>query len=292
MTPAVPLYATLISVPLIPAVMLALVSVLTLALTPAVPPAFSADLASLRLHGTLTQGGSVVGKLADSSTQLWLNGKPIQVSPEGDFILGFGRTAAVAQKLTVQNKDGTTSQHTLALKKRTYATQHIRGVPQALVTPPKHAWQRIQKESRLKKNARRKASKNLGFRQNFIWPARGTVTGVYGSQRFYNGTPKRPHYGIDIALPTGTPVLAPAQGIVRLAARDFYFEGGVIFLDHGHGLISAFLHLSALAVQEGDTVQQGDILARSGATGRSTGPHLDWRVSWQGVPVDPALLLG
>ena len=124
----------------------------------------------------------------------------------------------------------------------------------------------------------------------FGWPVKGRISGVYGSQRYYNGKPGRPHYGLDIAVPTGTPVAAPADGIVRLADADLYYSGGTIIIDHGHGVFSSFLHLSDVAVAVGDVVKRAEVIGKVGATGRVTGAHLDWRYNWFDQRLDPALL--
>ena len=124
----------------------------------------------------------------------------------------------------------------------------------------------------------------------FVWPAEGPISGVYGSQRFYNGEPRRPHFGVDVAVPTGTIVRAPAAGVVTLAEPDLYFSGGTVILDHGYRLSSSFLHMSEVAVQVGDELQPGDIIGAVGSTGRATGPHLDWRMNWREQRIDPQLL--
>ena len=125
----------------------------------------------------------------------------------------------------------------------------------------------------------------------FTWPAQGPISGVYGSQRVYNGTPRSPHYGVDVAVPTGTPVTAPAPGVVTLAEPDLFYSGGTIILDHGYNLSSSFLHLSAVSVKVGQVIETGDVIGEVGATGRATGPHLDWRMSWRRERIDPQLLV-
>jgi murein DD-endopeptidase MepM/ murein hydrolase activator NlpD len=124
----------------------------------------------------------------------------------------------------------------------------------------------------------------------FVWPAQGPISGVYGSQRFYNGEPRNPHYGVDVAVPKGTPVHAPAAGVVTLAEPDLYFSGGTVILDHGYRLSSTFLHMSEVSVQVGDELQAGDLIGAVGSTGRATGPHLDWRMNWRQQRIDPQLL--
>jgi murein DD-endopeptidase MepM/ murein hydrolase activator NlpD len=151
--------------------------------------------------------------------------------------------------------------------------------------------ERIRREGRLVRQARADNDPREDFLQGFIKPLEGPITGVYGSQRVYNGVPKNPHYGLDIARPTGTVVVAPAPGIVKLVHDDMYYSGGTLVLDHGYGLSSSFIHLSGALVKEGQRVEAGDAIAKVGATGRATGPHLDWRVNWFNVRLDPALVL-
>ena len=150
---------------------------------------------------------------------------------------------------------------------------------------------RIHREIALVKKARAIDSPRRDFESEFIWPVTGPISGVYGSQRILNGQPRQPHYGIDIAVPTGTPVVAPAGGVVVLAEADLYFSGGTLMLDHGHGLMSAFLHLDSIDVTLGQEVEQGEVIAKVGATGRVTGAHLDWRVNWFEERVDAGLLV-
>ena len=119
----------------------------------------------------------------------------------------------------------------------------------------------------------------------------GPISGVYGSQRVYNGVPGTPHYGIDVAVPTGTAIVAPASGQIIMVHDNMFYSGGTIMLDHGHGVSSSFLHLSKTSVEVGDWVEQGDPIGEVGATGRVTGPHLDWRMNWGDSRIDPELLL-
>ena len=164
-------------------------------------------------------------------------------------------------------------------------------MPQRTVEPPPEQLQRIRSDSAVVREARRSVTAKTDFLSGFIKPLEGPITGVYGSQRVYNGVPKSPHYGLDYAAPTGTIVNAPASGLVRLAHPDLFYSGGTLIIDHGHGLTSSFLHLSDILVSEGSVVQRGDAIAKVGATGRATGPHLDWRMNWRNVRIDPALVL-
>ena len=241
--------------------------------------------------GSFAQGGMVVLHLTEN-TQVKLNGETLpQIG--GRTVLGFGRDATLAQRLEFKRMSKGKEKAAyvpLKLAKRTYNIQRIDGLPPAMVTPPEEAWPRIARGSKLKKAARAIASQYDGFAEGFVWPTKGRITGVYGSQRFYNGEPRRPHFGIDIAAPRGTPVTAPASGTVTLAEPDMYFEGGLVFIDHGLSVTSAYMHLDSLKVKVGDKVKRGDIIATVGSTGRSTGPHLDWRMFWRGARIDPALL--
>jgi murein DD-endopeptidase MepM/ murein hydrolase activator NlpD len=159
------------------------------------------------------------------------------------------------------------------------------------VTPSTKDKDRIKKDITLVKKARKYIGAQDDFTAGFIQPASGPITGVYGSQRFYNGVPKSPHYGIDYAAPTGTPVKAPAAGIITLVHDDMFYSGGTLILDHGHGLSSTFLHLSDILVEEGQRVSREMVIAKIGSSGRATGPHLDWRMNWLDQRIDPQLVL-
>ncbi len=237
--------------------------------------------------GQFVQGGLIVLHLKENVT-VKLNGALLP--KVGDrTVLGFGRDADIQQTLSFIGQ-GRTENLSVTLKKRSYNIQRIDGLPPAMVTPPEEAWPRIARGSKLKRAARAIASRHDGFAEGFVWPTKGRITGVYGSQRFYNGEARRPHFGIDIAAKRGTPVRAPASGTVTLAEPNMYFEGGLVFIDHGLSVTSAYMHLDSLKVKVGDTVKRGDVIATVGSTGRSTGPHLDWRMFWRGARIDPALL--
>ena len=160
-----------------------------------------------------------------------------------------------------------------------------------MVTPPKSFYDRINRENKSIKLIRNLNSDINYVFQKFIWPNKGIISGVFGSQRILNGKPRRPHYGVDIAAKNGSPVLSPTDSIVRMAENDLYFTGGTIMLDHGHGVISVYSHLSKIKVNVGDKVLKGQKIAEVGSTGRSTGPHLDWRINWFNQRLDPALLI-
>jgi murein DD-endopeptidase MepM/ murein hydrolase activator NlpD len=251
----------------------------------------SAALAGrLTLDGRMVQGGMVVGR-TDPGTMVTFQGKPIRVSPEGVFVIGFHRDAKPKAWVVLQFPDGSRRTEALTIKPRKYNIQRIDGLPRKMVTPPKTVLDRIKRENRLIKKARAEDSAVPHFLRGWLWPAKGRISGVYGSQRILNGKPRRPHYGVDIAAPVGTPIMAPSDGVVRLAEGDLYYTGGTIILDHGHGLSSAFLHMQRVTVKPGQLVKQGEKIGTLGSTGRSTGPHLDWRMNLFGARLDPQLLV-
>lgn len=245
----------------------------------------------LILRGERMQGGLIVGE-APAGTMLHLDGKPLPVTPEGKFVFGFDRDRKEPALLEATFADGTAAREEIAVAARDYDIQHVNGVARKYVSPPPETLARIRADAVKKRKARVEDSPLDYFAGDFIWPVTGPISGVYGSQRFYNGEPRRPHYGLDIAAGEGALVRAPQAGTVRLAEPDMYFEGGLIFIDHGHSLISVLMHLSSVDVEAGMDVKQGDVVGKVGATGRVTGPHLDWRMYWRDAHVDPQLLLG
>ena len=262
-------------------------AVVTVALV-AVP---SIAFAKVDLRGTLEQGAVVVGDV-DAGATVSLDGRPVMVSPDGLFVLGFGRDAKLNATLKVTYADGHAETRTLAIAKRDYDIQRINGVAKEYVTPPPDVLKRIARERKLKDAARPGDTPDTWFAEKFEWPAKGVISGVYGSQRVFNGKPRRPHFGVDIAARSGTPIVAPADGIVTLAEPDMFYEGGLVFLDHGHGLIGYFMHMSKLDVKTGERVKRGQKIGEIGATGRATGPHVHWGMTWLGTYVDPATLVG
>lgn len=246
--------------------------------------------AKLSLEGTLTQGGLVQGR-AQPGARVELDGRPVRVSRDGVFLLGFARNAAPQSRLSLTLPDGTQETRTLAIAKRKFKIQRIDGLPPQLVTPKEEDLERIYAELALIVKSRSRDDARTDFLAGFIWPVVGRITGVYGSQRILNGQPRQPHYGVDVAGTVGTPVMAPADGLVTLVHPDMYFTGGTLVVDHGHGLSSSFMHLSRILVKEGDRVRQGDPIAEVGATGRVTGPHLHWGMNLFDRPIDPQLLM-
>ena len=250
---------------------------------------FTGNVLGLELQGSWQQGGMLVGKVAPGA-QVKFEGRTLLITKDGHFVLGLGRDAPETATLFVNNGGGF-EEHQFSVRQRTYDVQRVEGVPQRTVTPPESVLERIRAEGAAVKRARQDNTSRIDFLGGFSRPLEGIITGVYGSQRVYNGVPKNPHYGLDIAGPEGAVVYAPAPGVVRLVHRDMYFSGGTLIVDHGHGISSTFIHLSDILVAEGDEIARGDVIAKVGATGRATGPHLDWRMNWHQVRLDPAQVL-
>ncbi len=247
--------------------------------------------ARVELTGEAIQGGIIIGT-TEPGTKVILDGEPLMVSERGHFLFAFDRDHKGTAHLDVEYPDDERESLSIDVATRDYDVQRIEGVASKYVSPSAEQLAHIARDRELKRTARPTDTAHDWFADEFIWPVTGTITGTFGLQRYFNGEPRRPHYGVDVAAPTGTPVAAPAPGIVRLAEPELYFEGGAIFLDHGHGMISVMMHLSRVDVEVGQQVEQGDIIGAVGATGRVTGPHLDWRMYWRRAHVDPALLVG
>jgi len=264
----------------------AVATVATMLLAAAATPA-----PALELQGEAVQGGLLTARTVPGAA-VTVDGRAVRVSADGVFLLGFHRDEAGPARIVVTRPDGTVQRRAVAVRPRVYQEQRVDGLPPAKVTPDAAALARIKKENAQVARARRLDAPRTDFLAGFIWPARGVITGVYGSRRILNGEPRRPHFGVDIAAPAGAAVRAPAAGVVTLAHPDMFFSGGTLILDHGHGLSSAFLHLRRIAVREGQAVKQGEIIAEIGATGRVTGAHLDWRINLFNKRLDPALVAG
>ena len=242
------------------------------------------------LKGDAIQGGLILIKAEPGST-LTLDDAPLMATKDGLAVIGFHRddTASVTVKATAP--DGSITSRQFTPKIREYEEQRIEGLPSKMVTPPEEVIARIKRDNKMVGMARTAASPISHFSGEFLWPAKGIITGVYGSRRVLNGKPRSPHYGIDIAAPKGSPVIAPQGGIIRMVA-DLYFTGWTVIIDHGHGVSSTFLHLEETSILPGDRVDQGQVIGTVGSTGRSTGPHLDWRINLFGKRLDPQLLAG
>lgn len=247
-----------------------------------------ADEPYLRLQGKLIQGAMILGE-TNAQTLRVLDR---EIKPENNrFVFGLGRDVE-ANLIVTANFEGVGKQEfEFQVEQRQYPTQSIEGVEQKYVNPPESVLERIRQDASAARNARAVESSYEYFRKPWLWPAQGPITGVYGSQRIFNGVPKRPHYGLDIAGPVGTPIYAPLAGTVSLAHPDMYYSGGTLIVDHGQGISSTFIHLDKILVEVGQELRAGDLIAEMGATGRVTGPHLDWRVNWFDQRLDPQLLL-
>ncbi len=251
---------------------------------------FPLSAGAMALSGSLKQGGMAIGKVSPGET-VFLDDKPVRVSPEGVFVVGFSRDAKPKAVITVHHSSGEIEKHPISIEQRTYKIQRINGLPQQKVTPSEKDLVRIRKDIQLVKKARKRDDERLEFTQTFIWPITGRISGVYGSQRILNGKPRSPHYGVDIAAPEGTPVKAPIDGVVSMVHNDMFYSGGTLILDHGHGISTVYIHLSKILVKKGQHVHQGDIIAKVGATGRATGPHLHWGMNWFETRLDPSLVV-
>lgn len=245
----------------------------------------------VQLHGKLTQGALIYGK-APAQSEIYLADTAIKQMPTGEFVFGFDRDAKDTV-LTVKAPDGQFWQQTLIVQPREYRIQRIEGIASAIVSDnkTKEEWQRIREEGQSISQARAKHIASENHQEGFQWPVIGRISGVFGSQRVYNGKPGRPHYGVDVAAPTGSLVYAPQSGVVTLANLTMYYSGGTLIVDHGYGVSSSFLHLSDILVKVGDEVKQGEPIAKVGSSGQSTGPHLDWRINWHQQRLDPQLLV-
>ncbi len=238
----------------------------------------------------LVQGGLAFGRAAPG-TQLLFEGRPMRVSPQGEFVIGVGRDAKSTATLEITHPDGRRETQTLPIGARRFDIQRIEGLPERQVSPPPEDLARIRDENALVASLRTRDTAEALFRSGFVWPVIGPISGVYGSQRILNGQPRAPHWGVDVAVPTGTPVVAAADGIVSLAHPDLFFTGKTLLLDHGHGLSSVYSHLSEIAVKDGERVKQGQLIGKVGATGRATGAHLHWGMTLFDIRIDPALLV-
>lgn len=251
----------------------------------------SFEYKSLVLRNELTQGAMIIGQISQAKT-LSVFSREVYIDESGNFVFGIGRDAPEHIQLEVLWSSGESEAIAVPVKQRQYDIQRIEGVDDKYVRElGPELLKRTQEEAAQVWRARQSLRKTWEFLAGFQRPAEGPITGVYGSQRVYNGVPKRPHYGLDIAGPIGTPVFAPAGGRVTLVHEDMYYSGGTLVIDHGQGISSTFIHLSKIHVDENQEIKAGQLIADIGASGRVTGPHLDWRVNWFDERLDPALLL-
>ena len=241
---------------------------------------------AVEFQGKFIQGHFIIGK-TEPGTEITIDKKKVKVSKDGYFVFGLDKD----RKFDVVIREGG-KKIIKKVKKRKYKIQRIDGLPEKKVTPPEEFYERIKKENKLISNAREVDSDLSFFKDQFIIPVEDAIiTGVYGSQRILNGIPKWPHYGLDFAQKKGSPVKAMNNGVVTLAEKDLFYTGATLIFDHGHGISTLYMHLDEIFVDIGDHVKKGDIIGTVGATGRATGPHLDIRLNWFGVRLDPATIL-
>ena len=263
---------------------------------PAVPAAFVP--AGFVYAGEPTQGGWLRGTVPRGTVAIGLDGAPVEFAADGHFLIGFDRDAGPSAMLIATLGDGRIVTAPLTIAPRAWRIEHVAVGARPGAVPSEEYVRRRAIELERINAARRIVSGSHGWRQDFVWPAKGRISGRFGSQRIYRGQPGSYHSGIDIAPganggASGTPFVAPADGVVILAAASpFTLEGNLLMIDHGNGLNSAFLHCSELAVGEGETVRRGQFVGRIGATGRATGPHLHWSLRWHAARLDPILFTG
>lgn len=245
------------------------------------------------LNGRIEQGGLVVGRAPTGAASVRFNGEAMPVTPDGYFLIGFDRDAGTTARLTATRADGGEIAKALTIAPSAWRLEHVNTPYRGSASSDADYQRRRAGELAQINAARRMVVASDGWRQHFIWPVKGRISGYFGSQRVYQGKPGSYHSGTDIAVPTGTPFVAPADGVVILAAETpFTLEGRLLMIDHGNGLNSAFLHCSRLDVKTGDVVRQGQQLGLVGATGRASGPHLHWAAKWRAARVDTLKLAG
>jgi biotin carboxyl carrier protein len=242
------------------------------------------------LPASASQGAMVIGKVPAGSSVRYA-GRDLRVSSYGSVVFGIGRDEKGPLQVQVRRPDGSSETASIVVTPRDWPTERVNGVPPKTVNPPPAIAERIAREQALVTESRRRDDNRTDFTQTFAWPVQGRISGRFGNARVYNGQPGSGHSGMDIAVPTGTPVKAPAAGIVTFANPDLYLTGGTLVLDHGFGISSNFLHLSRIDVKVGDRIEQGQTIAAVGATGRATGPHLHWGMNWFDTRIDPLLVL-
>jgi len=244
------------------------------------------------MSGTAVQGGLVIGRAPKGARSVFLDDAALELSPDGFFLIGFDRDATMQARLVAMLADGSKMERNIAVAPGNWRIENVAANITGGAKSSAEFETRRSAELAQIAAARSIRSDNEGWRQTFIRPVSGRISGLFGAQRIYNGTPGSYHNGMDIAAPQGQDFVAPADGVVTLAANDaFTLEGHLLMIDHGMGLNSAFLHASELLVKEGDIVRQGQVIGRVGATGRASGPHLHWGMKWNSARIDPNLLL-
>jgi len=247
-------------------------------------------LHALELRGDFFQGNLIIGKIEPGS-KIFIDKKEIKISDQGYFAYGLSKNRKNDVFIKVV-KNGVSTNTIKKVFKKKYKIQKINGLPSKQVTPPKEFYERITSDNKLIGRARAVNSNLTYFNDKFVVPIKNTIiTGVYGSQRILNGIPKSPHYGLDFASKEGTQIKAMVDGVVTLSENDLYYTGGTIIFDHGHGVSTLYMHMKDIFVKKGQKIKQGEVIGTVGKTGRSTGPHLDIRLNWFNVKLDPASVL-
>jgi len=244
---------------------------------------------AIEFKGKFLQGHFIIG-ITDPLAKILIDKKNIKVSEDGYFVFGIDRDRKFDLIIT-KIQDGKKEKIIKKVLKRQYNIQRIDGLEESKVTPPESVYKRIKEENNKIGEAKAVNSDLSFFKNRFIMPVEGIISGVYGSQRILNGKPKWPHYGIDIAAKKGTMIKSSGTGVVTMAEDDLYYTGGTIIMDHGHGISTIYSHLETVMVSIGDKINKGDIIGTVGSTGRSTGPHLDFRVNWFQTRLDPMSIL-
>jgi len=253
-------------------------------------PQFANAKDHVEIPDHLQQGQLVIGH-APRGVKIEFGGHELHIGGDGAFVFGLDRDAVAQGTLQVVHADGNTSELRFAVAKREYHIERVEGLPQKTVTPDPETAARIEREQARVAQARARDDAREDFLHGFALPVAGArISGVYGSQRVDNGVAKAPHMGLDMAVPEGTPIHAPAAGVVTFAEPDLVLTGGTVLIDHGFGLSSSFLHMSRLDVKIGDPIRRGQVIGAAGMTGRATGPHVHWGFNWFDVRLDPALL--
>ncbi len=245
---------------------------------------------AIEFEGKFIQGHFILGK-TDPGAKIQIDKKNVRVSKDGFFAFGLGRDRKNDVIIT-ETLNGVKNKFVKKVLKREYKIQRIDGLPEKKVTPPKEVYDRIRKENKLIGRARSIDTDLIYFKDEFITPVdNAIITGVYGSQRILNGKPRWPHYGLDYAQKTGTPIKAMLSGVVTLAEKDLYYTGATLIFDHGHGISTLYMHMNEIFVEMGQEVKKGDIIGTVGKSGRATGPHLDVRLNWFDIKLDPGSVL-
>ena len=250
---------------------------------------FSTNAFAVEFKGKFLQGHFIIG-ITEPGSKIIVGKKEVKVSEDGYFVFGIDRDRKFDVTIT-KIINGKKEKIIKKVLKRKYNIQRIDGLEESKVTPPEEVYQRIKAENNRIGEARAINSDLPFFKDQFIMPVKGIISGVYGSQRILNGKPRWPHYGIDIAAKQGTKIKSSGTGVVTMAERDLYYTGGTVIMDHGHGISTIYSHLETVIVSVGDKINKGDIIGTVGSTGRSTGPHLDFRINWFQTRLDPMTVI-